>query len=306
MKPDISVILPAYNAERYIQLSINSVLSQSFGNFELIVINDGSTDRTEEIIRSFSDERINYIKNSENRGLSASYNIGVRAARGRYIARMDADDLCDERRFERQLGFMEKNPQVGIVGSDILLIDEAGRLIGKARKPASHARLKWASLFSTPLFHPSIMARTEIMKENPYDESLANSEDYELWSRLLFFGDVRLSNMRIPLLRYRVFPHSFTQKLDPAKRARSAENTIRNIEHYISLSESEKEAITLIRQGNDVAADSLMMLLLAYRRASAAFLAKEKPSLRDALAIRLSLISFALSLAKHRLRGCWR
>src|SRR5690606_13489679 len=113
----ISVVLPAYNAELYIKEAIDSVLAQTFTNFELIILNDGSTDKTEEIILSYQDSRIVYVKNEHNLGLIGTLNKGMALAKGKYIARMDADDICFPERFEKQVAFLEKNKEYIICGT---------------------------------------------------------------------------------------------------------------------------------------------------------------------------------------------
>ena len=178
--PTVSVVMPVLNGEKYLAEAMKSVLDQTFRDFEFIIINDGSTDSTEEIIQTFTDPRIVYLKNEANLGLSKSFNKGIAAARGRYIARMDADDVALPDRFEKELAFLESRPEIAVVGTAIWRIDENGRKLGLSRKATEPQALKWQCFFSTPLFHPTVMARAEVLKENPFDESLPSSEDYEL------------------------------------------------------------------------------------------------------------------------------
>jgi glycosyltransferase involved in cell wall biosynthesis len=295
MNPKISVVMPVYNGEKYLREAMESILRQTLADFEFIIINDGSTDDTEAIIKSYDDKRIVYIKNEGNLGLSKSFNIGIRAARGAYIARTDADDVSLPERFEKQLGFMEAQPNVSIVGSSAILMDEESRRRKTHWMPGRHAEIKWKSLFSIPLIHPTVFARAEILKENPYDENLSNSEDYELWSRLMFERNVVFANITEPLLLYRVAATSFTQSLDPNKLAASAPNTIRNIERYTLLSEDEKNLVIKSRQGRRRTFLELMKTFPMYRRAAREFERKEsfKPSLGR----------YFLALAREFLRG---
>lgn len=244
MKPVISVVMPVFNGEKYLRLAMESILNQTFKDFEFIIINDGSTDKTEKILKNFSDPRIVYINNETNLGLSKSFNVGIRTAQGECIARMDADDIALPNRFNKQLEFLKVNPHIGIIGSSIMLMDESGRAMKKHSMPSNHLEIKWKSLFSTPLIHPTVMARAEILKNNLYDESILNSEDYELWSRLLFEKDIKFANISEPLLYYRVFKKSFTQTLSPEKRLNSIKNIIKNIERYTPLSEQEKQILS--------------------------------------------------------------
>ncbi len=293
MKPEISVVMPVLNGEKYLAEAMRSILEQSLSDFEFIIINDGSTDKTEEIIKSFNDSRIVYVNNPTNLGLSKSFNIGIRETRGEYIARMDADDIALPDRFEKQLDFLRSNPEIDIVGSAIWRIDKDGKKLGVSHKALLPKALEWQSLFSTPLFHPTVMGRTQVFKENHFDESLSSSEDYELWSRLMFEKGSKLANLSEPLLLYRVFPGSFTKSLSPEKRINSINNSLKNIERYTSLSQSEKELFTKAVMGKPSVRESFKILTL-YMRIRNQFIAKESftPSLKP----------FVLNLLKRLLK----
>ena len=288
MKPEISVVMPVYNGEKYLKEAIESILNQTFKNFEFIIINDGSTDKTEKIIKSYGDERIVYIDNESNLGLSKSFNVGIKAARGTYLARMDADDVSLLERFEKQLNFLKNHSEIGVLGTAITRIDEDGKKLGISSRPTEHLGIKWQSLFSTPLFHPTVMARADVLKKHPFDETLHNSEDYELWSRLLFTTDTQFANLSEPLFKYRVFPQSFTQKLNSTKRAASAQNTIQNIERYIKLSEEEKELLVYLHKEEKLSVGDYFNIFRLYWRAAQHFEVNKT----------WSLIPLALSLKK--------
>ncbi|HGF9542707.1 TPA: glycosyltransferase family 2 protein, partial [Acinetobacter baumannii] len=131
----VSVVLPAYNAELYLKEAIDSVLSQTFTDFELIILNDGSIDRTEEIILSYNDSRIVYVKNEKNLGLIGTLNKGINLAKGKYIARMDADDICLPERFKKQVDFLEKNNEIDLIGTNAIKINNNGDRIGVINMP---------------------------------------------------------------------------------------------------------------------------------------------------------------------------
>jgi len=303
--PLVSVVMPVYNGKKHLKEAIQSILNQSFKDFEFIIINDGSTDGTEDIIKSFGDKRIVYIKNTANRGLSTSFNIGIRLARGAYIARMDSDDISVHDRFEKQLEFMDNNPDIGIVGSSVRIINDQESDLGKAKKATKHIEIKWASLFSTPLSHPTVMARSEVLKENQFDESMTNSDDYELWSRLLFQTETRFANIAEPLLLYRVTSDSFTRKLNPEKRKVSALNTIRNLERYIELSDEEKETLILLRQEAKITLIQLKQIFTLYRHAARAFVVTENIRFPENLSIYSRLIDLALFLFKYKIKSVY-
>lgn len=294
--------MPVFNGAKYLSDAIESILNQSFSDFEFIIVNDGSTDKTEEIIRSYQDPRIVYIKNEKNLGLSKSFNIGIERARGRYIARMDADDESVPKRFERQVSFLNKRPHVDIVGSSMRLIDEHGRERGIYSRQLDHLDIKFASLFSTPMMHPTIMGRLEIFKSHHYNEGLSNSEDYELWSRLLFQTKTHFANINEPLLLYRTYPHSFTQTLNLDKRTLSAHNTIQNIEHYIKLTQVEKEVLIYLRQEKRLPLGKLFLIFYIYLRAAGAFRQKEHLDLAKTLKIYARLFPLIIFLAKYKLK----
>ena len=168
----ISVVMPVYNGARYLRQAIDSILGQSYRNFELIVLNDGSKDDTDTVISSYDDGRIVYIKDGENIGLSKRLNQGVAASRGKYIARMDADDISYRDRLKKQFKFLETHISIGILGTAILIMDKDGIPGNIMRKAPDHIGIKWSALFSTPLFHPTIMARAEILKKIRITKSL--------------------------------------------------------------------------------------------------------------------------------------
>lgn len=198
----VSVLMPVYNAGGFVKESIDSILKQSHTHFELIIINDGSTDSSEEIILSFKDPRIRYIRNETNLGLIKTLNKGIDLCNGEFIARMDADDISLPDRLKKQLKFMQDHPEVGVCGSDYIHFGK-----GKQIPLTSHHEHDWIAgwmLFNSSVVHPALMLRTSVIKkESPYFNSeYKHVEDYELWSRLIFkskFGDVPET-----LLKYRI------------------------------------------------------------------------------------------------------
>jgi glycosyltransferase involved in cell wall biosynthesis len=296
----ISVVMPVLNGEKHLREAMESVLKQTFTDFEFIIINDGSTDTTAEIIKAYNDPRIVYIDNGANLGLAKSFNIGIQAARGIYIARMDADDISIKDRFARQVRYLEMHPDVGVLGSAAIRIDLSGKKLGKISRPTNHLDIKWRSLFSTPLIHPTVIARSEVLKNNPFDETLHNSEDYELWSRLLFTTDTRFANLPEPLLLYR--EAGFTQNLDKSRRAVSAGNTISNIERYTLVGNTERDVLILLRQDERLSLEHYWTIWHLYFRAAENFTKKEGLGLPATLAIFGSLSSVAIFLLKYDLK----
>ncbi|WP_071530750.1 glycosyltransferase [Selenomonas sp. CM52] len=199
----ISVIMPVYNQQNFIGAAIESILAQTYSNFELIILDDGSTDDSLKIIRSYTDPRIRVVWGKGNRKLVPPLNDGIRMARGKYVARMDSDDISLPRRFEEQVGFLEAHPDVDICGTFFRTIGRGINYV--ASYPIEHNDIKLAQMFFCSFAHPAIMIRrSTILEKNLfYDEAFLYAEDYDLWSRMAWEGCV-FYNIPKVLLRYRV------------------------------------------------------------------------------------------------------
>ena len=189
INPMITVLMPVYNAQLYIAEAINSVLNQTYANFEFLIINDGSIDESEAIIKKNIDPRIVYLKNEQNKGLIFTLNRGVSMANGKYRARMDQDDICDLNRFQEQLNEFNKNENLVVCGSFIKTFkNDVESYIDYM--PMTHAQLVSSIYFRCPFAHPSVMMKAAALSQlkEVYREDYLLSEDYDLWSRLLFIG----------------------------------------------------------------------------------------------------------------------
>ena len=155
--------MPVYNAGPYVAKAITSILNQTLKNFELIIIDDGSTDNSTAVLRAFTDRRMVFLDNKTNKKLTATLNRGIAHAQGEFIARMDADDIAAPSRFERQAAFLDANPQVGILGSACIQIDACGNTLGVKHKPTSDLEIRWKSLTENPFIHPSVLMRREVL-----------------------------------------------------------------------------------------------------------------------------------------------
>lgn len=198
--PKVSVLMPVYNGEKYLKDAIDSILNQTFIDFEFIIINDGSIDNTRKIIESYDDQRILLI-NQENKGLPITLNIGIEIARGEFIARMDADDISEENRLMEQVEFMDQNSEVGICGSNINLINDKSEHIGHMMYPLEHDDIKAQMLFNCPLAHPTVIFRKSFLDESGLRYSEGKSEDYDLWTRSVYI--TKVANINKYLLGYR-------------------------------------------------------------------------------------------------------
>lgn len=180
----VTVLLPVYNGEKYLREAIDSILNQTYTDFEFLIINDGSTDRTEEIILSYTDPRINYVKNEQNIKLIATLNKGLKLAKGKYIARMDGDDVSLPTRLEKQIGYMEKHPEIGLCGSYIQTLEAGSEYIIKYQTESD--QIKFRLLFDTHFPHPAAVLRKSVLTENnlEYELKYIHAEDYVLWNRM--------------------------------------------------------------------------------------------------------------------------
>jgi len=186
--PLLSVVMAVFNQQRFLPGSISSILTQSFKDFEFIIVDDGSTDESLRIIESYRDPRIKIIRSETNRGLAASLNRALEIARGRLIARMDADDISRRDRFQKQVEFLGKNPGYHLVGTWSKMIDAAGNETGEMKPPVSYVKIREAVSTRNPFVHSSTMFRKDaVFKTGLYDENFDYSQDYELWSRFLLF-----------------------------------------------------------------------------------------------------------------------
>lgn len=202
--PAVSVLMPVFNAGAYLSEAITSVLDQTYRDFELIIINDGSTDTTLNILSAFStDKRIRVINNDINLGLVATLNKGLSECKGIFIARMDADDICDLRRIERQVRFLNENLEISIVGGAIRFFHNIVQPY-TFHFPTTHDAIHASILFFCPLAHPAIMFRRTLIDNGliRFDNNYRHAEDYHLWSRLL--PQIKTANLPELVLHYRL------------------------------------------------------------------------------------------------------
>ena len=184
--PEISVIMSVYNGEKYLKEAIESVINQTFKNWELIIINDCSTDSTAEILTEFAskDERIKVHPNEVNLKLPTSLNKAISLSQGKYIARMDADDICLPDRLQKQYEFMEEKPDVALSSCRFMTVKNGVYVPGGAGGRCDNQSVRAMLLVTNPILHPGVIARAEVMKKLNYDTSLTCTEDLELWTRM--------------------------------------------------------------------------------------------------------------------------
>jgi glycosyltransferase involved in cell wall biosynthesis len=201
--PKVNVLMSVYNGEKYLREAIDSILGQTFKGFEFLIINDGSTDKTGKILESYNDPRIKIINNEENIGLTKSLNIGLRIAKGEFIARQDADDISMPERLEKEVEFLNQNRSAGLVGTDYFMINEKGEVVHIVKCLNGSRELQAKLLEGNQFGHGSVMLRREcIDKVGTYREEFKFAQDYDFCLRIAEVYD--MANISEPLYKWRI------------------------------------------------------------------------------------------------------
>ncbi|WP_144864030.1 glycosyltransferase family 2 protein [Hyella patelloides] len=203
-KPKVSILMCVYNGEAYLQEAVDSILQQTFPDFEFVIVDDGSTDSSWQILTKYSkqDSRIVLISNAENLGLEKSLNKGLATVKGKYIARQDADDVSLPNRLQLQVDFLDAHPEVGALGSSIEFIDRESLVLRQLEVATDHDSIEALLLVNNCLWHSSMMMRRHLLQELAgYNENMLHAEDYDLWWRISRHS--RLANLPDILLQYR-------------------------------------------------------------------------------------------------------
>jgi glycosyltransferase involved in cell wall biosynthesis len=234
--------MPVYNGERYLREAIESILNQTFEDFEFLVIDDGSSDGSVEIIQSYNDQRIRLILNETNLGLIATLNKGIDLARGDYIARMDCDDISMPERLDKQYEFMQKNPEAAVSGSWASTIDEQGEVTGEIRTLSSFDCISVELFFTNPMIHSSTFFKKNFIASiGSYNKDFERAEDYYLWIRVVQKKG-RILNVPLFLLKYR----NHTDNVSNIHSVRQEEVTLKAIQYAYKALINEKANINKI------------------------------------------------------------
>ena len=257
--PIVTVLLPVYNGERYLRAAVESILHQTFESFELLIVDDGSTDGTEAICRSFTDPRIRVVRHETNAGLVSALNSGIELIRTKYVARMDADDVSLPDRLARQIVFLESRPDIAACGSWAReLVD--GRLRAVMRRPTGEY-LRQTAWRPVPIFHPTACLRTEVLRELRYRTDYVHAEDYDLWLRLCRHH--RIDNVPKVLLHYRIH-HASVSHAYPAVQRSSAWRAFR--EHFPAIDVPREDFAILTGVSCDASPLARMRLKWPWRK----------------------------------------
>ncbi len=205
-KPLVSVIMATYNDNpHYLREAINSIINQTYKNIEILIMDDSTSDKTKEVIDSYNyDRRVHVYREDKKLGFVPSLNKGLRLATGKYIARMDGDDISSLDRFEKQVSYLENNIKTDILGGQISIIDENGKITGARTYPLGGMKLVMFFTIRTPIAHPTVMFRRKLVDEgHEYDESMKKAEDIDFWIRMYNEG-YRFNNLPDTLVDFRV------------------------------------------------------------------------------------------------------
>ena len=205
MNPRVSVIMSVYNGEKYLKDAIDSVLQQTFSDFEFLIVDDNSSDGTGKILNDISDKRVLVFHNDHTKGLTSNLNCMIEKAKGDYIARMDADDLCEKNRFEMETATLDRDESVQMVCSYSQSFGDADKLV---KTPEDYEVLKACLLFGNPITHSSVMFRRN--DNHRYDEHYVKSQDFELWDRMVAKSE-KIHVIKQPLVYYRIHDEQITK-----------------------------------------------------------------------------------------------
>jgi len=213
-QPLVSVIIPVYNAEKYVEQAVRSIMNQTYKNLEILITDDCSTDGSFAILQKLAEEdaRIKLFQNEQNQKIVRTLNALVERATGKYIARMDADDISLAKRIEKQVAFLEANADIAICGTNAWHIDEKGKRTKKTCLPLTAEDNQFFLQFYSTFYHPTVMFRSQVYKQNLYSQDFLYAEDYELWCRLVFEKGVKGANLGEALFEYRIFNNQSSEK----------------------------------------------------------------------------------------------
>ncbi len=263
--PLVSVLLAVHNDARFLREAIDSILSQTLGDLELLVIDDASTDDTPAVLAAVEDQRLVVLRNDEQAGLATALNRGLDRASGAFVARLDADDVALPERLERQVERLRADSHTAVVGSAVTDLDEQGRRGRTHVLPSGATPLRWHALFSSPFFHPTVLVDREALAANGlrYDTTYLESEDYDLWTRLFACADG--DNLREPLVLKRVHAGQASQRRGDVQESFQRRVALREITQVASGLDAEA-AWRVGARKPDGSRKEFMRLLRAFER----------------------------------------
>ena len=299
INPKVTVLLPVRNGSAHLEDALASIFAQKFADFELLVIDDGSSDATPEILRATRDPRLRVIIHPQSLGLVVALNRGLELARGEFIARHDHDDLSDSRRLQKQVDFFRTHPDHVLLGTEAIQTDVQGRESFRLLRPRTAESIRWYLCFDNPFIHSTVMFRRETVRREfgGYTPSL-HSEDYALWSRI---ARVRpTANLAEPLLKYREHISSVTGSMSQMDAAAFDDATmairLENLQHLLGDDASPADARLLSRYRRDFSPSAAKEFLAVFDRLVADYdgLAQDPAEFKRVRAIQLAELAYRL------------
>lgn len=247
-QPLVSVVMPMHNSQAHVGEAIESILKQSLSEFELVVVDDYSTDASLEVAASFRDSRIRIITNHRTKGVAHAFNSGVELANGNYVARMDSDDISSPRRLKMQMRFLDQNPAISVVGGSLLILEPTGRIRkDPGPRPYSPGHVGWSLLFFCSLAFPTVMIRRDAFETiEGCDPRFSPVDDYDIWLRMLRQG-MRMANLKETVLTYRISPQGLSHSPDSPMRAITLDLLESAWSDFFGPDVFDREAIDLLR-----------------------------------------------------------
>jgi len=238
--------MPVYNGSKHLGGALESILNQTFQNFEFLIIDDCSNDNSVELIKQYDDSRIRLIQNIKNIGQSRTMNRGLELAQGEYVARMDQDDISLPERIEKQVIYFENHPKVGVLGSHVKIVDEELRNFVIRSRPMTNYENQWRLLYNTSVMHPSVMFRRSLfLKYGGYNNEYGPAEDYEYWSRLSQDTEIHQLPDVLAIIRSHISSTSNTKRLTQKEKAKRIRT--QNIRRLFSYNEKFNNRCILVK-----------------------------------------------------------
>ena len=263
--PAVTVLMTMFDAAPHLRASLESILGQTFGDFEFVIVDDGSRDDSAAIVESYGDERIRLVRNARNKGQTPCLNQGLALARGAWVARQDADDISLPRRLERQMERLRCDEKLALLGCQAWLVDDGGKFSGLLDVALGPESIEWAGLWENPFIHTAAMFRREVVARlSGYDESFRICQDYDLWMRVA--AEHPAANLSERLVVYRHAAESLQHSGRETVREESRRVLRRVLTHAFQHAISEKEVDVLMRYREGVAAAGLAEFREVYAR----------------------------------------
>lgn len=304
--PRISVVMPVFNSAVYLAEAIESILAQTFSNFEFIIVDDGSSDDSPRILAEYAkkDARIRILRHDNNQGVTAALNTGIAQASAALVARMDADDISLPQRFASQVDYLDAHPETGVCGCRIRHIGADGAHLSERALPESDLMIRWYLLFENCLPHPSVIFRRDLL---PAGEAYHgdNAQDYDLWVRLS--AHTKFAILPEPLLLYRMHPDQVAQKRGGVQLSRSLGIVKAQLEQLLQepVSDADTQALyeSIACARSVPSAEKVIRAGMLIRQACNAFTARHALSAPEAALIRRNAAHKLLSLAQLNARA---